>query len=171
MTLKKNQNKCKRIKHPTLVLCLMDIFWLAMGQNQHHSSFHASLPLPALSQAATPWCIPTTTITINITIADNPCHGTLPPHVGVAEDPSDTSRAAVLPCRGRVIAVCVASDCVVVSSLSCHGVHGCTCIHTSANRFRNDFHDLVSQTAFVSHFKPCSNTSASCSLALVHGMV
>ena len=111
-------------------------------QTQHHSSFHATLPLPALSQAATPWSIPTTTIAINITIADNPCHGTLPPQVGVAEDPSDTSRAAVLLFRGRVIAVCVASDCVVVSSLSCHGVHGCTCIHTSANRFWNDFQDL-----------------------------
>ena len=30
----KNQNKCKKIQHPTLVLCLMAIFHLEMGQNQ-----------------------------------------------------------------------------------------------------------------------------------------
>ena len=31
---RKQCKKCKKIKHPTLVLCLMAIFQLEMGQNQ-----------------------------------------------------------------------------------------------------------------------------------------
>ena len=45
----KNQNKCKKMKYPTLVLCLLVIFWLEMGLNQQLSLKNQCSPLLTLS--------------------------------------------------------------------------------------------------------------------------